>query len=221
MSLALINCYALMLNNGPSEVSAQRTLGSGSECVYLYYFENDRELARAERRDQWECKIGYTRRRLEKRLLEQGLSTTLARYPVVALEILIDNAQVLETRIHRALRDQRISHGAGNEWYMTNPDEVEAIYLRLLPSMEKLAAVLDTFFVTDEAFEVDSPETMGNALRAIRAGLATTQGETGKLAGIRQASISRIENGSDGTRLDTLLRLLRSYGYHMLLVRND
>ena len=189
--------------------------------MYLYFFDNDRRLAESEGRDRWECKIGYTRRQLDKRLFEQGLATTLARHPIVGLEILADHAQVLETRIQRVLNERKISDGAGDEWFVTNPDEVEQIYFKLLPSMEKLAAILDSFNVTDEAFEVYSPESVGNALRRIRLESASSQIEVAKKAGIRQATISAIENGSDGTRFDTLLTVLRCYGYQLLIVRDE
>ena len=204
-----------------ADVKIQKTIGSGSERVYLYFFDNDRRLANSEGRNRWECKIGYTRRRLDKRLFEQGLATTLDRHPIVGLEILSDHAQVLETRIHRALNERKVSHGAGNEWFVTNPDEVEEIYFELLPSMEKLAAILDTFKVTDEAFEVVCSESMGNALRKIRLESATTQIEVANIAGIRQATLSSFENGSDGTRFDTLLTVLRCYGYHLLIVKAE
>ena len=62
---------------------------------------------------------------------------------------------------------------------------------------------------------------MGNALRRIRLESASSQIEAAKKAGIRQATISAIENGSDGTRFDTLLTVLQCYGYQLLIVRDE
>ncbi len=41
-------------------IQPDKEVGTGSECVYLYFNPNDRRLAALEGRDTWECKIGRT-----------------------------------------------------------------------------------------------------------------------------------------------------------------
>lgn len=53
-----------------------------------------------------------------------------------------------------------------------------------------------------------SPEALGHALKDVRKGLGKTQDEVGKLIGMDQGTISVIERGNPGTRLETLFRLL-------------
>ncbi len=208
-----------MPDNKNSEFPVEKTIGVGAHIVYVYYYENDKALALANGRDRWECKIGFTRRQLDKRLIEQGISASLARHPIVPLQILSDHAHVLETRIHRKLSAYKVPHGIGDEWYLTNPDEVEKVYLELLPSMEKLAELLDTFSNNNEVFQTDSSGDLGDALRSIRNHKGLTQGEVGIRSGMRQASVSRLENGAGNARIDSLLKVLDACGYHLLIVK--
>lgn len=53
-----------------------------------------------------------------------------------------------------------------------------------------------------------SPEALGHALKDVRKGLGKTQDEVGTLIGMDQGTISVIERGNPGTRLETLFRLL-------------
>ena len=53
-----------------------------------------------------------------------------------------------------------------------------------------------------------SATQLGAVIRRKRRKRALTQKQVGELAGIRQASISKIENGNLYTQLDTILRVL-------------
>jgi HTH-type transcriptional regulator / antitoxin HipB len=53
-----------------------------------------------------------------------------------------------------------------------------------------------------------SPEALGHALKDARKATGKTQEEIGKLIGMDQGTVSIIERGNPGTRLETLFRLL-------------
>ncbi len=51
-------------------------------------------------------------------------------------------------------------------------------------------------------------QQFGNALRRARKRLGLSQGDLGEKAGLRQSTISDIERGNAGAKLDTILQLL-------------
>ena len=65
---------------------------------------------------------------------------------------------------------------------------------------------------TDSTSPIHTPEQLGKALRARRKQLGWTQQELGRRAGVRQATISQLENGRAGTRLGTLFRIMDTLG---------
>jgi HTH-type transcriptional regulator/antitoxin HipB len=62
-----------------------------------------------------------------------------------------------------------------------------------------------------------SPESLGHALKDARKGLGKTQAEVGGLIGMDQRTLSEIERGSPGTRLDSLFRLLAALDLELCL----
>ena len=62
-----------------------------------------------------------------------------------------------------------------------------------------------------------SPAALGQALRLSRAEHHLTQRETGEKVGIDQATISGVENGNPGTRLDTLFHLLAALDLELVV----
>ncbi len=56
--------------------------------------------------------------------------------------------------------------------------------------------------------KIISPGSLGAALREVRKQKGLNQKVAGKLVGIDQATVSRVEQGSGGTQLDTLFRML-------------
>ena len=56
------------------------------------------------------------------------------------------------------------------------------------------------------------PKQIGNLIRGERKRKELSQKELASMAGLRQASISAIENGSPNTKLQTLLTVLLSLG---------
>ena len=53
-----------------------------------------------------------------------------------------------------------------------------------------------------------SPLAVGQAIRRLRHERGMTQAELAEACVLRQATVSAVENGAPGTRLDTLFRLL-------------
>ena len=118
-----------------------KTLGTGSEEVYLYYYRAYRERAEmrrppvwktSQKRRFWECKIGETHAQdTEKRTGQQGREAPEKK--VIALIMKTDTSQWLENMIQEILKNwgRSVPHAIGTEWYRTNPSEVEDIYLFL------------------------------------------------------------------------------------------
>jgi len=53
-----------------------------------------------------------------------------------------------------------------------------------------------------------SPEQIGNAIRRVRKKRGMSQSELGQKAGLRQETISLIENGNPAAKLETILAVL-------------
>jgi hypothetical protein len=62
-------------------IRPEKEIGTGTECVYLYFNPNDRELAELKGRDVWECKIGRTSScDAIPRILSQGIRQRCRAY---------------------------------------------------------------------------------------------------------------------------------------------
>ena len=69
--------------------------------------------------------------------------------------------------------------------------------------------------------KIISPESLGAALREVRKQKGLNQTATGKLVGIDQATVSKVEQGSGGTQLDTLFRLLSALELEITIQPRD
>jgi len=102
-------------------------LGRGPEFVYLYYFDNDREISRLTGKKTWACKIGYTTDDVVRRVMSQT-NTARAYRPRIAVVIRSDNALYLEGVIHNAFKliDRHFGErdSIGYEWFDTSPQEL-------------------------------------------------------------------------------------------------
>ena len=85
-----------------------KQIGSGEGCVYVYYYSNDKDLAKSKNLDVWECKIGFSTRPLFDRLSEQIIPTSISKLPIVGLQILVDYPQILETWLHKELSNKKL-----------------------------------------------------------------------------------------------------------------
>ena len=65
---------------------------------------------------------------------------------------------------------------------------------------------------------VTPPSQLGAVIQTHRLGKGLTQTELARLAGTQQKTISAIENGSAGTRLDTLISVIAVLGLDLQIV---
>jgi len=69
--------------------------------------------------------------------------------------------------------------------------------------------------------KIISPESLGVALKEVRKQKGLNQTAAGKLVGIDQSTVSKVEQGSGGTQLDTLFRLLAALELEMTILPRD
>ncbi|MDE0554986.1 MAG: hypothetical protein OXI24_12255 [Candidatus Poribacteria bacterium] len=112
-----------------------KTIGEGTESVYLYYCPAYRERAES-RVPVWkkyanvyyECNIGRSVRTATSRVKEKikGLPET----PILALTMKTDKSEVLEKIIHNFLiyDNRQCQDSQRTDWFYTNPEEVEGIF---------------------------------------------------------------------------------------------
>jgi len=93
----------------------ERTVGTGSQTVYVYYFPS------MQTDERWPHKIGRAKIDAIKRIKSQQAS--MLEEPVIALFFKCDDASIIERIAHHALASRRmVTHG--REWFDTNGDEV-------------------------------------------------------------------------------------------------
>lgn len=184
-----------------------KTIGSGSESVYVYYHENDAKLAVFESRTTWECKIGYTVRSAIERIAEQT-KTGRSSVPIIALIIKTENASLLESSLHRALYEHRIpsTDYTGDEWFITNPEIIEEIYSTGFSPEKTLRSEVE--------FIINSQADLGARLKQIRHSLKLTQE---KLKHINRNVVYRIESG-ENIETSNLFKLLHNLDYSLALI---
>ena len=64
-----------------------------------------------------------------------------------------------------------------------------------------------------------SPEQLGNSIRRARKKLGMNQSELGKKSGLRQETISIIENGNAAAKLETILAVLSALDLELQISR--
>jgi len=108
-----------------------RTVGSGKQSVYLYYYPAYRRLAELQDEEVWACKIGKARNDPVSRVLSQT-RTALPEYPKIGLIIKTNELNLMENTIQNILKLQgkHKQDAPGNEWFITSPSEVERVYER-------------------------------------------------------------------------------------------
>lgn len=121
------------------EQTYPKTLGKGSQEVYLFYYRAYRENAFLKKINPvwrvdygkvlWRCKIGETHDQdTETRVKQQ--SGVPPEQPIIALKMKTNDSKKLETVIHEILKywGRQAENAPGREWFLTSPQEVESIY---------------------------------------------------------------------------------------------
>lgn len=62
-----------------------------------------------------------------------------------------------------------------------------------------------------------TPDQIGTLIRRVRGDKGLTQAELSKKAGIWQESLSKVERGSGGTKISTLLDVLTALGLELVV----
>ena len=194
----------------------ENEVGDGEQSLYVYYYENDKKLAQATGKASWECKIGYTTSSIDKRIYEQDVETARHTYPTIGLVVKTRFAHLLEIHIHRELkkRGKKIENSPGFEWFSTSPEEVFGIY-------ESIKDSLEGTFLSSEMEYIDSGQQLGYVLRNIRTNQNLTQINVQEMTGITQAMVARAELGVTDMRFSTWMKMIKCYGYSLLLIKES
>lgn len=188
-----------------------KSIGNGTECVYVYYYPNDRLLAEAIGRDTWECKIGMTSTGdTLARVLAQTGKTSRHQEPVVALEIYTNNAYRLESDIHKAFYASRLpsSKISGDEWFMTNPEKVENYFI----SNKNLPI---TTVDIGNSYVIDDLQSLALAIKQVRKQRKLTQSDLG----LPRSTVAKIEGNNGGINVDTLLKVLEKLDCKLIITQ--
>lgn len=123
----------------PTDPEPHKTIGTGDQSVYVYYYPAYKELAELKGMDTYRCKVGKFNNDDPLSRVWKQLGTSTCEYPQVALVINTDNPEKMEKALHIMLdlMGRHLTDTPGNEWFLTNPEEVEAIYKSLMDIKEK------------------------------------------------------------------------------------
>jgi hypothetical protein len=118
-------------NLEPRKIYPEKTIGTddANKTVYVYYYPAYKELAQLKNENYWRCKIGLTDSIDSVFRIQSQVTTEICESPIVPLFIKTKNSSGLETSIHTYLqnRGRKCDDALGNEWYFTNPKELEEI----------------------------------------------------------------------------------------------
>jgi HTH-type transcriptional regulator/antitoxin HipB len=65
--------------------------------------------------------------------------------------------------------------------------------------------------------QISSPQNLGSVLANARKTASLTQAEIAERADLRQATISKVENGDQGVRLETVLSLIEANDLELIV----
>lgn len=69
--------------------------------------------------------------------------------------------------------------------------------------------------------KVTTPDMLATALKEARANQSMTQQDVAQLVGIKQATVSALENRPEKSRVETLFRLLAALGLELQVTQRD
>ena len=107
--------------------NADVRIGEGSEEVYAWYLPISRELVELKGDANFAMKVGRTNRTAEDRVRES--IGALPERPIVGFVWRTDDSVSGEKVLHGTLafRGWHLPDAIGNEWYLTNPEELRCI----------------------------------------------------------------------------------------------
>ena len=107
--------------------NAEVTFGDGAESIYGWYLPTYREIAEMKGEERFPIKVGRTVRDPQRRIEESwGMAP---ERPVLGIVLKVDDSGAWERFIHSVLTldGQKIGNAIGQEWFVTNPEELREI----------------------------------------------------------------------------------------------
>lgn len=181
----------------------EKEIGDGEDYVYVFYNENDRKLARFENRDRWECKIGFSSVDPVQRILDQEVNSAMAREPVIGLLIRTPNGYYTEFQLHKALfqyKIERTSKLVGDEWFLTNPAEIENVFLNNISPTNKLSQYCE--------YNIEKVEDLGEKINLHRKKINLTSKKLSEMIGVSRDTTWRFFTGDQTIALATVMNIL-------------
>ena len=113
--------------------NADKIIGEGEQSVYVYYYDTYKQYNNLNGKEHFPCKVGMTKEKHPFERIYGQASTCFPEAPHIGLIIKCKDALLAETALHGILKfkERQLEESPGKEWYMTNPDEVEDIYLKV------------------------------------------------------------------------------------------
>ncbi len=115
-------------NRADELIIAERDMGSGAQTLYAYYLPTYRRLAENGGESSWLMRVGITTESVESMLASSR--AVLPEVPALAIVVRTDDAELLQRLVHMVLdlRSRRATSGGGDDWFITNGDEIAGIY---------------------------------------------------------------------------------------------
>jgi DNA-binding phage protein len=191
----------------------EKEIGDGEDYVYVFYNENDKRLARLENRDRWECKIGFSSVDPIQRILDQDVQSAMAREPVIGLLIRTPNGYYTESRLHKELfqyKIKRTSKLVGDEWFLTNPTEIENVFLNhISPTSNQLAQYCE--------YIIEKVTDLGEKTNFHRKKINLTSRKLAEMSNVSRDTIWRFFIGDQTIGLSTVMKVLDIMGLEITL----
>lgn len=171
-----------------TDIHIERIVGEGRQSVYAYHYPSQYKHC-----GDYPIKIGAAKKDPIARILRS--QSAMQERPSVDLIIKCHDAQYLEQAIHNSLKDKRLVGSFGDEWFVTNRDDVLCAWLKYISPDE-----------TD----------VGAQLRYYRRAIGLSQEQLADFADVRQATISKIEKTGDAT-ISLVNRIANEIGLELRL----
>lgn len=174
------------------KIIVEHEIGSGPFGTYAYYFPSQKIGPR------WPMKIGYAKNPIS-RIRDQQAG--MQECPIIGALIWSKHPIWVEQNIHNRLSDFRLD-SFGTEWFNTNPNEI----LKLAQSPNYLLKSV-----------IRRSGDIGYQIRHYRTQAGMSQNTLSRLSGLRQATISDLENGKV-VQSDTVFRVIAALNLEMKML---
>lgn len=190
----------------------EKEIGAGDDYVYVYYNSNDKKLAELEKRDRWECKIGFSSTDPIKRILSQKIQTSIAREPIIGLLIRTNNGYYTESWLHKELfryKIQRESNVCGDEWFLTSPNEIENIFTNKASPTANSSINYCEYKISNN--------TLGEIANLHRKKINLTHKKLCQLTNLSRDTLSRFFNEDPNINLSNVVKILEALDLEITL----